>query len=619
MAAASYTTDLTTIATGDVNVDTGSWGESSDAGWDTGGAMVDDQNLYYNNSECVSAQLTKDSNGTGASGPATIMYVHGSTWVIPTDGAVLLHHLWAAPPALNTLANGGVKILLGNGLGVFSAWNCSGSDFKPAPKGGWTNYALNPAVGTADDVVGGGASSPYTTVGGAVGALAQARGNPHACNAVRYGRCTSIYTLGDLGNGYATFLGFGLIDSIITNKWNLLDPIDGGYSHQGLMSLGLTATVVDFRDSNRNISIANTINVTAGFNAIEIHNASSNVEWIAINISALGTVSKGTFEMIDNATVNIDTCVFTDMSTFIFLSNAVLIATTFRRCDQITHGGADFEGCTFDSYEGTVDTAYLLYNVAVDPNGELDNCKFIKGTAATHAIEFGSTSPATMTLTGCDFSGYNAVDGNNDSALYFPDTGADVAWTVNLSGCTGDITYKKVRAGDTVTLVADQITHTLSGLQNGSEVTYVKRGTAIDTGADGATTLGSRDFATGNAWTVDAYKGHLLEITSGSDIGRYYVSGNSATTLYLDKSLTTTASTLNWELYDENDDTEVFHVENVTGNQTDYTYAYVSDVVVDIMIQKADFVEIVLEKITLGNSDVTLPQSQVTDINYYNP
>lgn len=491
MAAPNYTTDLVTIATGDVNVDTGSWGESSDAGWDTGGAMVDDQNLYYNNTECVSAQLTKDSNGTGAAGPATIMYVHGSTFTIPADGAVLLHHLWAAPPALNTLANGGVKILLGNGLGVFSAWNCSGSNFKPAPKGGWTNYALNPAVGAADDVVGGGASSPYTTVGGAVGALAQARGNPHACNAVRYGRCTSIYTLGDLVNGYATFLGYGLIDSIITNKWNLLDPIDGGYSHQGLMSLGLTATVVDFRDSNRNISIANTINVTAGFNAIEIHNAASNVEWTAINISALGTVSKGTFEMIDNATVVFITCVFTDMSTFVFLSNATITGSTFRRCDQVTHGGSIFNGCTFAGYEGTASTGYLLYNVAVDPDGEIDGCLFSKGTAATHAIQFGILTPLTITLRGIDFTGYTATHEQNDSTLLFPDTGANVTWTVNLIGCTGNISYKKTRVGDTVVLVSDPVVTKITVLDNDNKLPIQGAAVYVTAGAIGPLTEGA--------------------------------------------------------------------------------------------------------------------------------
>ena len=71
MAVPSYTTDLTTIATGDLNVDAGTWDESTDAGWDTAGSMVDDQNLYYNNSECVSAQYTKDGSGSGAAGPGS--------------------------------------------------------------------------------------------------------------------------------------------------------------------------------------------------------------------------------------------------------------------------------------------------------------------------------------------------------------------------------------------------------------------------------------------------------------------------------------------------------------------------------------------------------------------
>lgn len=460
MAAPSYTTDLVTIATGDLVVDSGTWDESTDAGWDTGGSMVDDQNLFYNNSECVSAQMTKDSNGSGATGPATIMYVHGSSFTIPTDGAVLLHHLWAAPPALNTLANGGVKILLGNGLGVFSAWNCSGNDFKPAPRGGWANYALNPAVGAADDVVGGGASSPYTTVGGAVGALQQARGNPHACNAVRYGRCKSLFLDGEIANP-ATFNGYALIDNATTNRWNLIDPLGGGaYDWQGLMSIGQVATLVYFEDSDVNINVLNTINVTSAFNRIEIHTATSTVIWTTINIKALGTVSKGEFEMIDNATVTFTSCSFTNMSTFIFLSNATLTRTKFKGCDQITHGGANFNICVFEGYEGTAGTAYLLYATANDTDGLLDNSSFTKGTAATHAIEFDATNtPLEITLRGIDFTGYNAVNGNNDSALYFPSTTKD--YIVNLVGCTGDISYR-VGTGGTVTIVNDPVTLTFN-------------------------------------------------------------------------------------------------------------------------------------------------------------
>jgi hypothetical protein len=58
----------------------------------------------------------------------------------------------------------------------------------------------------------------------------------------------------------------------------------------------------------------------------------------------------------------------------------------------------------------------MTYAETVDPDGELDNCSFTKGTAATHAIEFDATNtPTTITLRGIDFSGYNAANGNNDS------------------------------------------------------------------------------------------------------------------------------------------------------------------------------------------------------------
>ena len=224
-----------------------------------------------------------------------------------------------------------------------------------------------------------------------------------------------------------------------------------------------------------------------------------------------------------------------------------------------------------------------------------------------------------MTLTGIDFSGYNAVDQNTDSALYFPDTGSDVTWTVNLSGCSGDITYYKARSGDTVSIVADQVSHTLTGLFNGSEVTYMKRGTAVDTGSDGSTTVDSRNFVTTNSWTPDAYKGHLLYITSGADAGRYYCSGNSATTLYLDTEMTATAGTLNWELYDENDDTEVYHVESVTGNQSQYTYGYISDIDVDITVISTNYIQYIIVGVTLGNTSQSIPITQIYDDNYFNP
>ena len=489
MVAPSYITDLTTSATGDINVDTGTWDESSDAGWDTGGAMVDDQNLYYNNTECVSAQMTKDSNGTGATGPATIMYVHGSSFTIPADGAALIHHLWAAPPALNTIANGGIKILLGNGLGVFNAYNISGSDFIPAPKGGWANYAINPAAVTADDVVGGGGTSPYTTVGMGVGALQQARGNPNACNAVRHGRCEAIFTGGEVAN-YATFTGFSVQDAVSTNKWSLLDPVEGGIKWQGLMSIGTAGTVVDFRDANVNVNIANTIAVSAAFNRIEVNNAGSNVEWTAIQVSALGTVSKGQFEVIDNATVAKTNCSFTDMDTFIYLSNTTLTNTTFRRCSTITQGGATISGCTFDESSNAINL------ISTDSTFNLVTGNTFNSNGTGHAVNLGTVTATTTVSWNNTDTGYAGTNGatGNETILVSVDSGQTL--TINVAGGTTP-TYYNTGLG-TVTVIAGA-TLTINNLVANTEI-------RIHRSSDGAALDGIEDAITADPDNAGRFK-----------------------------------------------------------------------------------------------------------------
>lgn len=423
MAAPSYTTDLITLATGDLVVDVGTWDESSDAGWDDAGSMVDDNNLYYNNTECVSAQYTKDGVGT-------IMYEHTSTFTVPTDGAILVHHLWAAPPALATLANGGIRILVGNGLGVFYGWKASGSDYPPSPEGGWANYAINPAIASPDYTIGTPAS-PWDTVGMAVAATAQARGNPNAVNAIRYGRCESIFEHGDEANGYATFIGFAAVDNISTNRWSLLKPIEGGFKFQGLMSLGTTTNLVDFRDSNKSINIADTINVTANFSKIEVVNVGSNIELIAVNITALGTTSKGKFEAVDNAVISKTTCVFTDMDSFIYQSNCTLLTTTHRRCGLITQGGATMTSGTVDKASGTVGVLVSNLNLIT---------KYTFNSGGTgHAIDLGTiASNVSVTWDNSDY-GYTASSSGNETILVNVNNGVTLTINVTATATTPSV------------------------------------------------------------------------------------------------------------------------------------------------------------------------------------
>lgn len=195
--------------------------------------------------------------------------------------------------------------------------------------------------------------------------------------------------------------------------------------------------VVDFRDSNKTILIQDTRKVYAAFNKIEIRNASSRVDWTSVNVTCLSpssTASKGDFEVVTaGADVNFNGCTFTDMNTFIFGSNSSVIDTTFIRCGLITGGGGIFNGSSILTSTVAVDVGAFLYNETVDPDGEMDNMTFSKGTNAHHAIDFGTAVTANITLRGCEFTGFGSTGDSNDSTVRFLTTGS---LTLSLIGCT---------------------------------------------------------------------------------------------------------------------------------------------------------------------------------------
>ena len=100
----------------------------------------------------------------------------------------------------------------------------------------------------------------------------------------------------------------------------------------------------------------------------------------------------------------------------------------------------------------------MIYNVNADPDGEMDDMTFEKGTAATHAMELGTTAPTTITLRNTTSTSYNAADGNNDSFFYVRDRGVDTTYTINVIGGSGNFKVRKERAGDTVNVVIDPVT-----------------------------------------------------------------------------------------------------------------------------------------------------------------
>lgn len=384
MAAPAYQNDLITIATGDLNFDAGTWDESGDAGWDTAGAMVDDTNLQYvktsiNSLEaddsCTSAQYTKIGTGSGTTGPGTIMYAHTASFTVPADGVILIDDLWAAPSALNVyagtfeVAEAGVSVLIGNDVSNFDVHYVAGSDKAPAPEGGWATYCVDPTI-TPDGTVG--TVSAIQCVGVAIAAVAQARGNPHACQSIRYGRAEVEYTLGEVADP-ATFTGYATIDNADADRFNLLKIIAGGYKARGLMSFGTAATAVYFEDSDKSIVIADDPKVGVAFNKGVVSNAGTVLKWTNIAITNLSSVAKYSFTVTDAAETDHTNCVFTGLNTFTYDSSSTQVNTTYRRQESVTQGGSVFTSCTFDNPVGlvglNVDSIALVNDTTFNSDG----------------------------------------------------------------------------------------------------------------------------------------------------------------------------------------------------------------------------------------------------------
>ena len=429
MAVPTYSTDLATISLCDA---VGTWVEPGT--WTSGGTPAADTENFVQGT----AAISKAFNATGIGG---MIFDYGSGITITSPAAVFAWLYWASPKTLYNYADGGIRIMRGSSNAAFYGWDVGGKDYYTY--GGWINEAVDvdQTVVTPDDTI----STPSTTkqwFGAAFyNSDAISKGSPCLVDAFRYGR--EFRVVGGESANYGTFVGAAAKNDANDatdgyNRWGLFQAITAGYLMKGLFIIGYGG-VADFRDSNRNIVIQNTRKVAAAFNGFEIRNASSRVDWTNINITALGTVSKGTLTVVDDADVNFASCVFTDMNTFVFKAASAVLSSTFRRCNTITANDANFTGTVFDASSAAVNTSQLIWDVATNPSSDLTGCSFTKGALAHHAIEFGTSSPTAITLTNMTFTGFNASNSQNDSALHFKRTSGTI--TVTLSG-TGQPSYK---------------------------------------------------------------------------------------------------------------------------------------------------------------------------------
>jgi len=452
MTAPSYTTDLLVV---DDAEDVTSWDESTNAAWDDQGAPDDEGEYYIANvnggAQCISAQCTKAGVGT--------MIADYGTDISAWDGTdcLFVWQFFGVPNALAIYTAGGQRVIIGSSRGDFRAWDTGGSDREPNPYGGWVNVVVNPEE-SEDDSVGSPSATVYQFFGGAMSiAAGLSRGRPFGLDVFRWGRGELIVEYGEGADNYATFAGIAAANDAVAARWGLFQEVGGSYVWKGLLSLG-TNNIVDMRDSNVDIKIADTPKATADvFNAIVVTNASSRIDWSNVKFTALGTYCPGTFSSAGvDADLNWDACQFTGMNTFVFGgTNATSTNTIWTSCGAITAAGGTFTGSKVITSTVATNTSAFIWDVATDPDGYLDDMTFSKGTNAHHAIELGTSSPTTINLRGWTTTGFNAGNEEDDSTIYVARTSGTV--TINVFGGNGNFTYKTAPGTATVIMNVNQV------------------------------------------------------------------------------------------------------------------------------------------------------------------
>ena len=448
MAAPAYATDLTDINTNNVFTTADGWGLQTEGGGGQNAITAPELDDFIQGTRGV-------SRNPFSSSVRGITFDNGATVTVATDDAV--YYWWKADvaQALDTIANGGVHLTAGTGVAVYRRYPVAGKDTYA--KGGWrcTPIDVTFAGGLADR--GSPGSPPYDWFGVMfdIPADGPSKGFPFKMDMIRHGRSVDV-TAGDSGDP-ATWDKLTAHSDDITRQWGIVQGTDTGAVLQGIINWGTAATAVYSRDSNRAIALAETFTfVVSDFTQIVFNNASTDVEWNGISITALDSENKGLIDINNNAAVALLGCVFTGIDTTADGgTNTDFTGSTWINSGVITGAGGTFVDTTISGYEGTADTAVFEWDVNDDGDGTLDGMSFTKGTAATHAIELGASTPTSITLNDWTVSGYNATDGQNDSVI-LNTSGKSI--TVNVIGGSGTFSFKNVGGGSATTIVANPVT-----------------------------------------------------------------------------------------------------------------------------------------------------------------
>ena len=534
--AGTYSTDLTLIADG-------SSGTPAEANsYNDGGSLGsgDSDNAIQGTTAFVA--LTPTQNNRDVS----LLANNGSNLNIPATEVLTLYGYHSVPGILGTTSETppGALVVVGTSTANISTYTVDGSDTYY--EGGWRNYVVDlrntptgpdNSGGTGNGItngnqyfgiayhqnVGPNRSSPYNLDGVRTGRMTLScqggtsttvdNANPLSSTAANFPQAAAF---DDHNTGGALTIG-GTSQTLVDGGFHRFAQVrflNGVYLCQGIVRLGVAGTnnEVYFNDSSRSVVFNDNSLTYSDFNRLEIVNTASTVILDSMSFSALGNTARGNFEMVDNASVDIDGCSFLDMGTFIFQSNATIDDCAFRRCNLITTGGAQFTNTTFSRSNGAIATSATTTE-------DFDTCTFISdGTG--YAIDLGTPTGTNTQNVNCTFTGYdtgtdaNGGSGGNANSAIRVNLASGNSLTLQVASGTSVPTVHNIAASPGTLSVVQTVNYTIENIRSGTNLQLIE-----DNGGT-LTTIGGVDNVSASPSGVDS--GFTVS-TDPNNAGRFRV------------------------------------------------------------------------------------------------
>jgi hypothetical protein len=286
-------------------------------------------------------------------------------------------------------------------------------------------------------------------------------------------------------------------EGISTNRWGVVQTRNGILYVNGTLTIG-SAIATIFTDSNK-VLVFPSGRFDTGFCGMKINlqNAASQVALTSCTFNGRGT--QGTPDTRPDYSVSSTVGVgasFTACSFNTFRNITANSKTTFSGCSflnglSLVQNSANITDCTFSGQTTTAGTALITSNL---PN-QISGCSFNLAGGSGHAISI--TTPGTYSFSGNNFTGYGA-SGTTSAAIYNNSGGAV---TLNIVG--GGSTPSVRNGAGATTTVNSNVSVTLTGLKNPSEVRVYSAGTTTQIAGQEDVTTGTFTFGVAAGQTVD--------------------------------------------------------------------------------------------------------------------